>query len=296
MEKSASIKQDLKFKRRKQVRHLSSINFDNTKPKLLKAQDKKHLLPLIGTHQVATSPIDKLEIHLNSSMKNPLFRQSDEHFSKLNKIFEKKLDEKLKIFNKNDDLLILKAHLEVLEKIIKVDYFGSILEKIYSKILDFISTSSGKPDLLVDELSKDMELSHLKDQIKDLESCKKSIEQKLKKLSIENIDLLSKLDKLEEENLLLKDYKKSIKIIDGVPDTLPILKELRTKTTILDSLDRKNKDLLKKEKYLNILIKAVKERGLNPRDLVHSFNDRRSSSDSINLSRMSIGSEMSRLS
>ena len=292
MEKSLSIKQDVKFKRRKQVRNLSSINLDQSKGNLKNIKDKQHLLPIIKSHQASFEKPDKC---LNVSMKNPLFRNPDDYYLKLNKMFEKKLDEKVRTIPKTNEAVLVQAHLEILKKIIKIDYFGSVLEKIHSKIAAFVNQHT-RQDTSFTETSQENELNRLKDLIKEFEVSKKSVDQKLKKLSIENIDLLDKIDKLEEENLLLKDYKKNIKIIDGVPDTMPILKELRTKTTILDSLDKKNKDLSKKEKMFNILIRALKEKGMNPRDIIHSFNDRRSSTDSMNLSRMSFCSEVSRLS
>lgn len=292
MEKTLSIKQDVKFKRRKQVRNLSSINLDQHKGNLQKNKDKQHHLPIINSHQAS---FEKSEKCLNVSMKNPLFRNADDHYLKLNKMYEKKLDEKIRTIPKNNEVVLIQAHLEILKKIIKIDYFGSVLEKIHLKIASFFNQYT-RQDTSFTETSQENEVNRLKEIIKELELSKKSVDQKLKKLSIENIDLLDKIDKLEEENLLLKDYKKNIKIIDGVPDTMPILKELRTKTTILDSLDKKNKDLSKKEKMFNILIRALKEKGMNARDLIHSFNDRRSSTDSMNLSRMSFCSEVSRLS
>lgn len=291
MDKSISIKHNTKLKRRKHVRDLSSINLNNQIENIHKTQDKQHLLPIINSRQVSLKKIDK---YLNVSMKNPLFKNSDDQYLKLNRIFQRNLYEKIRDIPKNNEDLLIQAHLQVLKEIIKIDVFGSILEKIYLQITSFISHIS-RQETSFTGLTQEIEVNHLKDQIKNLELSKKSIDQKLKKLSIENIDLLLKIDNLEEENLLLKDYKKNIKIIDGVPDTTPILKELRSKSTILDSLSKKQKVLSKKEKILNLLIKALKEKGLKARDLLNSYSNEHNSNDSINLSQISFYSNASHL-
>ena len=139
MDKSIRIKQGIKPKMRKQVRHLSSIHSDNQIENIHKTQEKQHLLPIINSHHASSQKVDK---YLNASMKNPIFRNSDDHYSKLNKMLEKNLDEKIRTIPKNNEVLLIQAHMLTLKEIIKIDFFGLILEKIYLNISSYIRHNS----------------------------------------------------------------------------------------------------------------------------------------------------------
>lgn len=292
------VKSEEILKIRKGKRNLSTINFDYTKSRKSYIPDlKTPVLPMLNPTFKST---EKFSDTYNQSSLHPHPHQKtpDKLVMKFNRIFEKKLEERLKSIEKGDEKQIIKVYLELFEKIIAVDAFGSILEKIRMKIVNFINKLATKdePELNIQKLY-DQDIEKYKDTLKTLENSKKSVEAKLKKLSFENIELLNSVEKLKDEIVLLKDFKKNVKIVDGVPDAMPILKELRTKTTMLDSIDKKNKVLMKKERYLVALIKALKEKGMNPNELVKMSNiERRSSSDSMNISRISMGSELSRLS
>ena len=288
MDKITKVKSEEILKIRKKTRHLSSTYIDHPKSRKSLIPDPKNpLLPMLNP---SFKPSDTFSQH-------PLQRTPEKLISKFNRIFDKKLEEKLKNLDKTDDFSQLKAHLEIFEKIISVDSFGHILDKIRIKLVNHINKLGFKdePESKIQKIYEN-EIGKLRETLKDFEISKKSVEAKLKQLSMENIELLNLVDKLTEENNLFKDFKKNIKIVDGVPDAMPIIKELRTKTTMLDTIDKKNKGLMKKERYLIALIRALKEKGMNPNDLVKSHIERRSSSDSMNMSRMSMGSEISRLS
>lgn len=291
MDKITKVKSEEFLKVRKKARHLSTINLDYSKNrKNLLSDPKTPILPMLNP---SFKPSETNTQHPQPHLKTP-----EKYISKFSRIFDNKLEEKLKNLDKSDDFSILKAHLEIFEKIISVDSFGHILDKIRIKLVNYINKVAVKdePESKIQKIYEN-EIEKLKEMIKDFELSKKSVESKLKKLSMENIELLNLVDKLTEENSLFKDFKKNIKIVDGVPDPMPIIKELRTKTTMLDSIDKKNKGLMKKERYLIALVRALKEKGMNPNEMVGRNNlERRSSTDSMNLSRMSIGSEISRLS
>lgn len=292
------VKSEEVIKIRKGKRNLSSINFEYTKSRKSQISGlKTPILPMLNPSFKSTEKFS--DTYNQSSLHpHPIQKTPDKLISKFNRIFDKKLEERLKNIEKSDEKQIIKVYLELFEKIIAVDAFGSILEKIRMKLVNFINKLATKdePELALQKLY-DQDIGKYKEMLKDLENSKKSVEAKLKKLSLENIELLNTVEKLKDEIVLLKDFKKNVKIVDGVPDAMPILKELRTKTTMLDSIDKKNKVLMKKERYLMALIRALKEKGMNPNELVGMGNiERRSSSDSMNISRISIGSELSRLS
>lgn len=248
-------------------------------------------LPIIriNTHIVKKS-IDlslKKSDSLKKTLKVPIVDSTN-----LSKYFEVKIEEKLKSLKTKDEVQVLSIYLNIFEKIIAIDTYGPVLEKIRIKIVEALNKDfSFKENADMKQIMNyQNEISHLKENIKDIEIMRKSLEAKLKKLSTENIELLNENAKLEEENNFWKDYKKNIKVVDGMPDTVPLIKELRSKNSMIDGLDKKNRELIVKEKKLSKVIKMLKEKGVNVYEILGKQKDRRNSADSFNISKMSINS------
>lgn len=248
-------------------------------------------LPIIriNTHIVKKS-IDlslKKSDSLKKTLKVPIVDSTN-----LSKYFEVKIEEKLKSLKTKDEVQVLSIYLNIFEKIIAIDTYGPVLEKIRIKIVEALNKDfSFKENADMKQIMNyQNEISHLKENIKDIEIMRKSLEAKLKKLSTENIELLNENAKLEEENNFWKDYKKNIKVVDGMPDTVPLIKELRSKNSMIDGLDKKNRELIVKEKKLSKVIKVLKEKGVNVYEILGKQKDRRNSADSFNISKMSINS------
>lgn len=180
--------------------------------------------------------------------------------------------------------------MSVFEKIIVVGTYCPVLEKIRLKIAEALNKDfSFKENKLMKQIvNYKNEIDFLKENIKDSENNRKSLEKKLKKLSTENIDFFNENAKLQEENGFWKDYKRNIKLVDRVLDSVPLVKELRTKNSMVDGLDRKHKEFVVKEKKLKKIVKILKEKGINLYKIIGKPNDNKSFKDSMNLSRLDI--------
>lgn len=263
----------------------SMIQLPHSKKKVLSVDISpfnSEKLPLLrtNTHEVekSLSKSETLKIYQKSTTINSI--------SPL-KFIESKLKQKLENINNNDHETIFKAHLDILENIISIDPYGPVLEKIRVKIMENLNAEKEPKNKFDSQSMQDLQekFEKLKENFINCESAKKSLEAKLKKLSIENIQISKNLEFVIEENNLWKEFKKTVKLVDGTPDFMPLLKELKYKSAVIESLDKKLKDLQIRDRKQSGVLKLVKEKGVNLNELISNYRDRRSSSDSFNISR-----------
>ena len=143
------------------------------------------------------------ELKKSISMKSQAIPFRNEKFN-ICKIFESKISEKLKLINPNDEKKVLMVYLEILEKIISIDPYKPVLEKIKEKIYQALNKDfpfKGNPENKQLEVYT-QEIFHLKSMVAEYKNHKISLETKLEKLSLENIQLLNENSKLLEEKSL----------------------------------------------------------------------------------------------
>ena len=245
-------------------------------------------LPIVRGNTQVIRPIKK-----TNSLSNGLFLKNNSlssSYDSINtcKFIESKLQDKLRNVDEADERTILKVYLEIFEAVITVDIYGPVLEKIRQKIVSVIE----KGIQLKEEYDEQNLRNYFEENTKicqtltDVENSKKSLEMKLKKLSLENIEITNELKKALEENSIWREFKKTVKLTEGTPDFIPLVKESKRKSSIIDSLNKRIKDMQFRERKYTGIIKLVKESGININELILNHRDRKSSSDSLNLSRL----------
>jgi hypothetical protein len=229
------------------------------------------------------------EAKLKKSKLSQIFSIPENESLRVSRFFEMRLEEKLKSAKNLDKKTIISIHLEILEKIIAVDVFGPVLERIRSVLVEALNSDFTFKENIEEKSIKQFqkEIIDMKAYAAECEGVKKGLEGKLKRLSLENIELLRVNEKLEEENLLWRDFKKNIKLSDGIPDTLPLIKELKNRNSMIDAQDKRIKTLQSKEKKLSVVLKVLRMKKININEMIASTKDRRGSSDSLNISAMS---------
>lgn len=226
-------------------------------------------LPVIRVNSKVSNKFQGKSLNKSSSLIAKSF-QGNLDSMRITKIFESNLKNKLQFTDTNDDRAILKVYLEVFQKIISIDPYGVILEKIREKILEaFEKNSYFNDNTEVKNLKAfKKEIEMLKQKISDQDTIQKSMEKKMKTLSVENIELLNQIKTLEEQKNTFKDFRKYINFVDGTPDIIPVLKQIKHKNTIIESLEKKFKTLQSKEKKLSSVITVLKKAGIKINEII----------------------------
>ena len=193
------------------IKHVQRLSIDKSFDKVMPARRPKKYNSEASLNLTEKLPLLKVQTQIINTPPEALLKKAESlkfdqkslqyKSGDICKFLESKLNDKLKNVE-DDESSILRVYLEIFEKIISIDLFGSILDKIRRKI---IYSFNNNINIEENEQEKKIkfyqeENKKLKQQLLESESINKNLEAKLKKLSVDNINLYNDFLKIEEEN------------------------------------------------------------------------------------------------